>query len=166
MWRDGTVCDAGLGARESAKGLRADAQSHALRADAMARVAKKVPRHIHRHPPTGRPPHCGRTGDARARVQTLQTTAVRIDDIEKHLDDEPHHESEERTDDEGVDGRAGTESSSLRGIATWKPLGGFTPSVLPLALVCRIATVPTTASAGGIAIATTIATSSTPGTIA
>ena len=42
MWRDGTVYDAGLGARESAKGLKADAQSQELRADAMARVAKKI----------------------------------------------------------------------------------------------------------------------------
>jgi transposase len=42
MWRDGTVYDAGLGARESAKGLKADAQSQELRAAAMARVAKKI----------------------------------------------------------------------------------------------------------------------------
>jgi hypothetical protein len=42
MWRDGTVYDAGFGARESAKGLKADAQSQQLRADAMARVAKKI----------------------------------------------------------------------------------------------------------------------------
>jgi transposase len=42
MWRDGTVYDAGHGARQSAKGLRADAQSRELRANAMARVAKKI----------------------------------------------------------------------------------------------------------------------------
>ena len=42
MWRDGTVYDAAMGARESAKGLKANAQSHTLRADAMARIAKKI----------------------------------------------------------------------------------------------------------------------------
>ena len=44
MWRDGTVYDPGLQARESAKGLRADAQSSEVRAEAMARVAKKIQR--------------------------------------------------------------------------------------------------------------------------
>jgi transposase len=44
MWRDGTVYDAQLGARESARGLKADAQSRELRAEAMARVAKKIQR--------------------------------------------------------------------------------------------------------------------------
>jgi hypothetical protein len=44
MWRDGTVYDPGFQARQSAKGLRADAQSHELRAQAMARVAKKIQR--------------------------------------------------------------------------------------------------------------------------
>jgi transposase len=44
MWRDGTVYDPGLQARESAKGLKTSAQSHELRAQAMARVAKKIQR--------------------------------------------------------------------------------------------------------------------------
>jgi transposase len=44
MWRDGTVYDPGLQARQSARGLRVDAQSHELRAHAMARVAKKIQR--------------------------------------------------------------------------------------------------------------------------
>ncbi len=44
MWRDGTVYDPGLQARESAKGLQTHAQSQELRAHAMARVAKKIQR--------------------------------------------------------------------------------------------------------------------------
>ncbi|MGD0679804.1 MAG: hypothetical protein ABSC94_30840 [Polyangiaceae bacterium] len=44
MWRDGTVYDPGFHARESTKGLRADAQSRTLRAEAMALVAKKIQR--------------------------------------------------------------------------------------------------------------------------
>jgi hypothetical protein len=44
MWRDGTVYDPGLHAHESAKGLQKNAQSHELRAQAMARVAKKIER--------------------------------------------------------------------------------------------------------------------------
>ncbi len=44
MWRDGTVYDPGLQARESAKGLHTHAQSQELRAQAMARVAKKIQR--------------------------------------------------------------------------------------------------------------------------
>lgn len=44
MWRDGTVYDPGLQARESAKGLRTHAQSQGLRAQAMVRVAKKIQR--------------------------------------------------------------------------------------------------------------------------
>jgi transposase len=44
MWRDGTVYDPGLQARESARGLQTHAQSQGLRAQAMARVAKKIQR--------------------------------------------------------------------------------------------------------------------------
>jgi transposase len=44
MWRDGTVYDPSMQARESAKGLRAHAQSQQLRAQAMVRVAKKIQR--------------------------------------------------------------------------------------------------------------------------
>ncbi len=44
MWRDGTVYDPGLHARESAKGLKTHAQSQELRAQAMMRVAKKIQR--------------------------------------------------------------------------------------------------------------------------
>ena len=44
MWRDGTVYDPGLQARESAKGLTTHAQSQELRAEAMKRVAKKIQR--------------------------------------------------------------------------------------------------------------------------
>lgn len=44
MWRDGTVYDPGLQARESARGLRTHAQSQELRAQAMVRVAKKIQR--------------------------------------------------------------------------------------------------------------------------
>lgn len=44
MWRDGTVYDPGLQARESSKGLRAAAQGEQVRAEAMARVAKKIAR--------------------------------------------------------------------------------------------------------------------------
>jgi transposase len=44
MWRDGTVYDPGMQARESAKGLRTHAQSQELRAQAMVRVAKKIQR--------------------------------------------------------------------------------------------------------------------------
>jgi transposase len=44
MWRDGTVYDPGLQARESATGLQTHAQSQELRAQAMARVAKKIQR--------------------------------------------------------------------------------------------------------------------------
>ena len=44
MWRDGTVYDPGFQARESAKGLHTSAQSHELRAEAMALVAKKIKR--------------------------------------------------------------------------------------------------------------------------
>lgn len=44
MWRDGTVYDPGLQARESAKGLQTHAQSQELRAQAMARVARKIQR--------------------------------------------------------------------------------------------------------------------------
>lgn len=44
MWRDGTVYDARLEAHESARGLRAEAQSSQLRAEAMARAAKKIQR--------------------------------------------------------------------------------------------------------------------------
>jgi transposase len=44
MWRDGTVYDPGFQARESARGLHSDAQSHELRAKAMAKVAKKIQR--------------------------------------------------------------------------------------------------------------------------
>jgi transposase len=44
MWRDGTVYDPGLQARESAQGLKTSAQTHELRAQAMARVAKKIQR--------------------------------------------------------------------------------------------------------------------------
>ena len=40
MWRDGTVYDPGLQARESTKGLKANVQSQELRAQAMARVAQ------------------------------------------------------------------------------------------------------------------------------
>jgi transposase len=44
MWRDGTVYDPGLQARESARGLQTHAQSQGLRAQAMVRVAKKIQR--------------------------------------------------------------------------------------------------------------------------
>jgi transposase len=44
MWRDGTVYDPGMQARESAKGLQTHAQSQELRAQAMIRVAKKIQR--------------------------------------------------------------------------------------------------------------------------
>jgi transposase len=44
MWRDGTVYDPGLQARESTRGLHARAQSQELRAQAMGRVAKKIQR--------------------------------------------------------------------------------------------------------------------------
>jgi len=44
MWRDGTVYDPGLQARQSAKGLHVHAQSQELRAQAMTRVAKKIQR--------------------------------------------------------------------------------------------------------------------------
>ncbi len=44
MWRDGTVYDPGLQARDSARGLKTHAQSQGLRAQAMARVAKKIQR--------------------------------------------------------------------------------------------------------------------------
>jgi transposase len=44
MWRDGTVYDPGLQARESTKGLQTHAESQELRAQAMARVAKKIQR--------------------------------------------------------------------------------------------------------------------------
>jgi transposase len=44
MWRDGTVYDPGLQARESAKGLQTHAQSQGLRAQAMVRVTKKIQR--------------------------------------------------------------------------------------------------------------------------
>jgi len=44
MWRDGTVYDPGLQARESAKGLQKHAQSQELRAEAMKRVATKIQR--------------------------------------------------------------------------------------------------------------------------
>jgi len=44
MWRDGTVYDARLGTLESARGLKANAQSQELRAQAMACVAKKIQR--------------------------------------------------------------------------------------------------------------------------
>jgi hypothetical protein len=44
MWRDGTVYDAQYAARQSARGLEADAQSREQRAEAMARVAKKIQR--------------------------------------------------------------------------------------------------------------------------
>lgn len=44
MWRDGTVYDPGMQARESAKGLQTHAQSQELRAQAMMRVAKKIQR--------------------------------------------------------------------------------------------------------------------------
>ena len=44
MWRDGTVYNPGLQARQSAKGLHANAQGQELRAQAMARVAKKIQR--------------------------------------------------------------------------------------------------------------------------
>jgi len=44
MWRDGTVYDPGLEARESSKGLRAAAQGKQVRAEAMARAAKKIAR--------------------------------------------------------------------------------------------------------------------------
>jgi transposase len=44
MWRDGTVYDPRLEARESSKGLRAAAQGKQLRAEAMARVANKIAR--------------------------------------------------------------------------------------------------------------------------
>ena len=44
MWRDGTVYDPGLQARESTTGLKANAQSQELRVQAMARVAKKIQR--------------------------------------------------------------------------------------------------------------------------
>lgn len=44
MWRDGTVYDPGLEARESSKGLRAAAQGKKIRAEAMARVANKIAR--------------------------------------------------------------------------------------------------------------------------
>ena len=44
MWRDGTVYDAKLTARESTRGMRAAAQSQELRATAMQRVAEKIAR--------------------------------------------------------------------------------------------------------------------------
>ena len=44
MWRDGTFYDPGSHAQESTRGLRASAQSQALRAEAMKRVAKKIKR--------------------------------------------------------------------------------------------------------------------------
>lgn len=44
MWRDGTVYDPGFQARQSAQGLQAHAQNGELRAQAMARVAKKIQR--------------------------------------------------------------------------------------------------------------------------
>ena len=44
MWRDGTVYDPGLEARQSSRGLRAAAQGTSLRAEAMARVAHKIAR--------------------------------------------------------------------------------------------------------------------------
>lgn len=45
MWRDGTFYDAGLHARESARGLKAAAQDSSLRAQAMKRAAKKIQCH-------------------------------------------------------------------------------------------------------------------------
>jgi transposase len=48
MWRDGTVYDPAVEARESARGLRAAAQSSELRAKAMARVAEKIERRASR----------------------------------------------------------------------------------------------------------------------
>ena len=44
MWRDGTVYDPGMQARESAQGLHSHAQTQELRAKAMALVAKKIQR--------------------------------------------------------------------------------------------------------------------------
>jgi transposase len=44
MWRDGTVYDPGFEARQSTAGLRVTAQSSQLRANAMARAAKKIQR--------------------------------------------------------------------------------------------------------------------------
>ena len=44
MWRDGTVYDAGFQAQQSTKGLQGDAQDSVLRAQAMARAAKKIQR--------------------------------------------------------------------------------------------------------------------------
>jgi len=55
MWRDGTVYDAGLEAHESAKGLRAGAQSVTLRAEAMARVATKIKRRERKEKPSVSP---------------------------------------------------------------------------------------------------------------
>jgi len=46
MWRDGTVYDPAREARESAVGLKAEAQSTTLRAAAMERVAKKIQRRV------------------------------------------------------------------------------------------------------------------------
>jgi transposase len=48
MWRDGTFYDARLLGTSSAKGLRVQAQSAEDRADAMARVAEKMKRHMRR----------------------------------------------------------------------------------------------------------------------
>ncbi|MEO6418844.1 MAG: IS110 family transposase, partial [Polyangiaceae bacterium] len=48
MWRDGTVYDPGFQARESSKGLKAEAQNSELRAEAMVRVAKKIKRREHK----------------------------------------------------------------------------------------------------------------------
>ncbi len=69
MWRDGTVYDPGLDARESTKGLRAAVQSSTLRAEAMANVAKKIQRRESREKVTGSPsssPRARRSKTSRA----------------------------------------------------------------------------------------------------
>ena len=63
MWRDGTVYDPGLQARESARGLQTHAQSHELRAQAMMRVAKKIQRRE-------------RTPSRTSRAKTSRTSAM------------------------------------------------------------------------------------------
>jgi transposase len=67
MWRDGTVYDPELGARTSAKGLKAVAQRTELRAAAMARVAKKIQR---------REPKAKKSSPTHVRRKTSRRSAV------------------------------------------------------------------------------------------
>jgi transposase len=66
MWRNGTVYDAGLQARQSTQGLRADAQGRKLRAEAMAQVAKKIQRRERKAPSASTPSPRTKTSRANA----------------------------------------------------------------------------------------------------